>query len=161
MNALESRVAELASRIQALEDELAIHRLIVRYGFGVDRGDADAAAAVFAEDGIYDVDGALYMQGRGDVRAMVNGPRHQAMVGHCAHQIGPAVVEVDGDRATATGYSRVYLQTVAGTHVYRVSCNRWSFVRRDVGWFIAHRTTRMLGHAEALVSLPGGPLIQR
>ena len=151
---LEDTVAALARRVQALEDELAIHRLIVRYGLAVDGGDAEGAAAVFTEDGVYDVDVGR-MEGRDAVRAMVRGERHQAMVGHCAHQIGPAVVEVDGDRATATGYSRVYLQTVAGTHVYRVSCNRWSLVRRDGGWLIAHRTTRMLGHAEALAVLTG------
>lgn len=151
---LEDTIAALARRVQALEDELAIHRLIVRYGLAVDAGDADGAAAVFTEDGVYDVDVGR-MEGRDAVRAMVRGERHQAMVGHCAHQIGPAVVEVDGDRAIATGYSRVYLQTVAGTHVYRVSCNRWSLVRRDEGWRIAHRTTRVLGHAEALAMLAG------
>lgn len=142
-------VAALAKRVEALEDELAIHRLIVRYGFAVDVGDADGAAAVFTEDGVYDVDVGR-MAGRDAVRAMVRGERHQAMVGHCAHQIGPAVVRLDGDRATATGYSRVYLQTVAGTHVYRVSLNEWSLVKRDGAWLIAHRTTRMLGHADAL-----------
>ena len=63
---------------------------------------------MFAEDGVYDVDGPLLMEGRAAVRAMVRGPRHQAMLPNCAHQIGPAVVELDGDRAVATGYSRVY-----------------------------------------------------
>jgi uncharacterized protein (TIGR02246 family) len=146
---MDDAVAALAKRVEALEDELAIHRLIVRYGLAVDVGDADGAAAVFTEDGVYDVDVGR-MAGRDAVRAMVRGARHQAMVGHCAHQIGPAVVALDGDRATATGYSRVYLQTVAGTHVYRVSLNQWSLVKRDGAWLIAHRTTRMLGHDEAL-----------
>ncbi len=145
---LEDTVATLVRRVEALEDELAIHRLIVRYGLAVDVGDADGAAAVFTEDGTYDVDVGR-MVGRDAVRAMVRGERHQAMVGHCAHQIGPAVVQLDGDRATATGYSRVYLQTAAGTHVYRVSCNRWSLVKQDGAWLIAERTTRILGHAEA------------
>src|SRR5262245_9347823 len=122
---LEQTVTALAQRIQALEDELAIHRLIVHYGFCVDVGDADGAADVFTEAGVYDVDIGR-MEGRGAVRDMVRGARHQAMVGHCAHQIGPAIVELRGpDRAVATGYSRVYLQTPAGTHIYRVSCNHW------------------------------------
>jgi len=134
--------------VQALEDELAIHRLIVRYGLAVDIGDADGAAAVFTEDGVYDVDVGV-MRGREAVRTMVRGERHQSMVGNCAHQIGPAVVEVDGDRAVATGYSRVYLHTRAGTHIYRVSFNRWELVKRDGAWLIARRTTRLLGHEEA------------
>lgn len=146
---LEETVAALARRVQAVEDELAIHRLIVRYGLSVDIGDADLAAAVFTEDGVYDVDIGK-MEGREPVRAMVRGARHQAMVGHCAHQIGPAVVELrDGENAVATGYSRVYLQTPAGTHIYRVSANRWELTKRDGEWLIAYRTTRVLGHEEA------------
>ena len=121
----------------------------MRYGFAVDVGDADGAAAVFDEDGVYDVDGPLLMHGRDDVRGMVQGARHQAMVGRCAHQIGPAVVQVDGDRAVATGYSRVYLKGESGFEIYRVSYNRWELTRRVDGWQITRRTTRLLGHAEA------------
>ena len=147
---LEQTVADLARRVQQLEDELAIHRLIVAYGIGVDAGDPDRGAGVFTEDGVYDVDVGT-MEGRPAVRAMVRGRRHQDMVGHCAHQIGPAVVTIEApDRARATGYSRVYLETRAGTHIYRVSFNRWELVKRDGAWLIARRTTRMLGHPEAL-----------
>jgi len=155
MEDLERTVTELARRVQALEDELAIHRLIVRYGLGVDAGDPDRGAAVFTEDGVYDVDIGR-MEGRDAVRAMVRGARHQEMVGHCAHQIGPAVVTLDGpERATAAGYSRVYLETRAGTHVYRVSVNRWELVKRDGEWLIARRTTRVLGHPEVTSLLAG------
>ena len=150
MPTLEDTVADLARRVTHLEDELAIHRLIASYGLAVDAGDADGGAAVFTEDGVYDVDVGR-MAGREAVRAMVRGPRHQEMVGHCAHQIGPAVVRLVGaDRATAVGYSRVYLETRAGTHVYRVSLNRWELVRDGGEWLIARRTTRKLGSADVL-----------
>jgi uncharacterized protein (TIGR02246 family) len=147
---LEGRMAAIERRLEAAEDELAIHRLIVGYGLAVDTGDADAAADVFTATGVYDVDIGR-MEGRAAVRAMVQGERHQSMVGHCAHQIGPVVVQLEPpDRAAATGYSRVYLDTRAGTHIYRVSFNRWELVKRDGAWRIAQRTTRVLGHAEAL-----------
>ncbi|HXJ32898.1 MAG TPA: nuclear transport factor 2 family protein [Candidatus Eisenbacteria bacterium] len=147
---LEETVAALARRVEQLEDELAIHRVIIRYGLGVDAGDPDRAAAVFTEDGVYDVDVGR-MEGRDAVRSMVRGARHQEMVGHCAHQMGPAVVTLHGpDRASAVGYSRVYLETRAGTHVYRVSLNKWELVKQAGAWLIARRTTRVLGHAEAL-----------
>lgn len=146
---LADTVRRLEARVRALEDELAIHRLIVQYGLAVDAGDAEGGAAVFAPDGVYDTDVGV-MDGRDAVAAMVRGARHQSMVGHCAHQLGPAVVRVDGDRAEALGYSRVYLEGPAGTHVYRVSANRWELRRRDGGWLIDRRTTRRLGHAEAL-----------
>ena len=148
MDDVERRLAHLARRVQALEDELAIHRQIVRYGLAVDIGDADAATAVFSDDATYDVDVGV-MRGRAGVRDMILGPRHQAMVGTCAHQIGPAVVEVDGDRAVATGYSRVYLRKDDGIGIYRVSFNRWELQRRDGEWLIVRRTTRLLGHDEA------------
>ena len=149
MDDLRQQVAALARRVQALEDELAIHRQIVRYGFAVDTGDADGAAALFTQDAVYDVDGPLLMEGRDGVRAMVRGPRHQAMLPRCAHQIGPAVVEVHGDRATAVGYSRVYVRREAGIETYRVSFNRWELVKENGAWRIARRTTRILGHDEA------------
>ena len=149
MPTLEETIAALARRVERLEDELAIHRLLVRYGFGVDAGDPERAADVFTEDGVYDVDVGL-MEGREAVRAMVRGDRHQQMVGHCAHQIGPAVVTFDtAEQAHASGYSRVYLATPAGTHVYRVSFNRWELVKQRGEWLIARRTTRKLGHAQA------------
>ena len=153
MSSLEETVAALARRVDRLEDELAIHRLIVRYGLGVDTGDADRSAEVFTEDGVYDVDVGC-MEGREAVRAMVRSPRHREMVGHCAHQIGPAVVTFsDATHAVAVGYSRVYLATRAGTHVYRVSTNRWELVKDRGTWAIALRTTRLLGHPEALLPL--------
>jgi hypothetical protein len=146
---LEQTVAALVARVERLEDELAIHKVIVRYGFGVDIGDADHAAGVFTPDGVYDVDVGR-MEGRGAVAAMIRGVRHQAMVGHCAHQMGPVVVEREsGARAAATGYSRVYVHTAAGTHVYRVSLNRWELVKEGGEWLVACRTTRVLGHDEA------------
>ena len=149
MTDLEQTVASLVDRVERLEDELAIRNLIVRYGFAVDVGDAEHAAGVFMPDGVYDVDVGR-MEGRDAVAAMVRGTRHQSMVGHCAHQMGPVIVERgSGGRAVATGYSRVYLHTHAGTHVYRVSLNRWELVKRDGEWLVAHRTTRVLGNDEA------------
>jgi uncharacterized protein (TIGR02246 family) len=155
MSDLAHQLETLTRRVQALEDELAIHRLIVRYGLAVDTGDAERTAAVFTPDGVYDADVRL-MQGRAGVADMVRGERHQGMVGHCAHQIGPAVVRVDGDRAVALGYSRVYLESAAAIGIYRVSVNRWELERRAGRWLIARRVTRLLGHAEASALLADG-----
>jgi ketosteroid isomerase-like protein len=153
---LDERLGSLERRIRTLEDEREILRLIVGYGLAVDVGDGDAAAQTFTEDGVYDVDVGT-MTGRDAVRAMVQGERHRSMVGRCAHQIGPATIEIDGDRATAVGYSRVYLAGPAGIHVYRVSANRWELRRERDGWRIERRTTRILGHPEALLVLRSEP----
>ena len=148
MQDVTQRLAALEQRLQLVEDELAIHRLIVRYGLAVDTGDADRTTAVFATDGVYDADVRL-MRGREEIADMVRSDRHQGMVGRCAHQIGPAVVRIDGDRAVALGYSRVYLRGDDGIEVYRVSMNRWELARRAGAWMIVHRLTRLLGHDEA------------
>ena len=148
MGDLTQQVEALSRRVQALEDELAIHRLIVRYGIAVDTGDAERTAAVFTPEGVYDADVRL-MNGRGAVAEMVLSDRHQHMVGRCAHQIGPAVVRLDGDRAVALGYSRVYLRSDDDIGIYRVSLNRWELERSHGTWLIARRLTRLLGHAEA------------
>jgi uncharacterized protein (TIGR02246 family) len=142
------RLAALERRLLAVEDELAIHRLIVRYGLAVDTGDAERTVAVFSEDGVYDADVRL-MRGRDEIGDMVRSDRHQHMVGRCAHQIGPALVRVDGDRALALGYSRVYLRDGDGIGIYRVSLNRWELERRAGTWLIVRRLTRILGHDEA------------
>lgn len=144
-----TRMEALERRVAALEDELAIHRLIVSYGFAVDTGDADATAALFAEDGVYDVDATLVMHGRDGVAAMVRGPRHRSLLPNCAHTIGPAVVRVDGDRASATAYSRIYKRDGEAFGLWRVSFNRFELERRGGRWQIARRTTRLLGHDEA------------
>jgi hypothetical protein len=149
----EARLVALERRLARVEDELAIHRLIVRYGFAVDTGNADATTALFTEDGVYDVDGRPVMHGRAGVRDMVLGKNHQALLPNCAHTIGPAVVEVgvggDPDRAVATAYSRIYLRKPEGILLWRLSFNRFELVRRDGGWQIELRTTRVLGHDEA------------
>jgi ketosteroid isomerase-like protein len=144
-----SRLAALERRVAALEDELAIHRLIVTYGFAVDTGDAAATGALFAADAVYDVDTTLVMHGRSGVEDMVRGPRHQSLLPNCAHTIGPAVVSVDGDRAVATAYSRIYRRDGDAIGLWRLSFNRFELERRDGRWQIVRRTTRMLGHEEA------------
>jgi len=144
-----ARVDALERRVAALEDELAIHRLIVSYGFAVDTGDAGATAALFTDDTVYDVDTTLVMRGRDGVADMVRGPRHQSLLPNCAHTIGPAVVEVSGDHGVATAYSRIYKRDGEAFGLWRLSFNRFELERRDGRWQIARRTTRLLGHDEA------------
>jgi len=103
---LEPAVAALARRVQALEDELAIHKVIARYGPASMPGLAPAprpsspttASATSPSGG---------MEGRGAVRAMIGGARHQAMVGRCAHQMGPVIVTLDDDRARRSRPTRL------------------------------------------------------
>ncbi|MGH3636808.1 MAG: nuclear transport factor 2 family protein, partial [Mycobacterium sp.] len=98
---IDERLAVLEQRLRRVEDELAIKRLLACYGPLVDAGDADAVAALWVEDGEYDVEG-WHMRSRADVAEMVRSSAHQGLIGGgSAHFLGPVHVDVDGDDAVA------------------------------------------------------------
>src|SRR5262245_13153491 len=154
------RIAALERRLREVEDRLAIHELIVRYGLAVDLGDADAVAAVFTPDCEFDVGPGsaavdarpVVYRGRDQIRReLVLGAGHQSLLPDCAHTIGPVTIHVEGDRAEATGYSRIYHREKkgqAGDHLalFRLGYNRWELARQPDGrWLIARRTSRVVG----------------
>jgi uncharacterized protein (TIGR02246 family) len=164
MGDLEARVAALEKRLCLAEDKLAIQDVIVRYGLAVDLGDAERVADVFTEDAEFDVGGGatqvdtrkVVYRGREQIkRDLVLGAGHQSLLPDCAHTIGPVVIRVDGDRAEATGYSRIYHREQKGrpgdhTALFRLGYNRWELARqRDGGWRIARRISRVVGDPEA------------
>jgi uncharacterized protein (TIGR02246 family) len=127
-----------------VEDERDIARLIARYGPAVDAGDADAAANLWAEDGVYDID-LMRMDNRAEVHAMVSSAAHQNMVAHgCSHFLGPAVVTVDGDAAVAICESLVLVRDGDGYRVWRATANHFTLRRIDGTWRISIRTSRVL-----------------
>jgi ketosteroid isomerase-like protein len=141
---VQDRLVALERRIGFLEDEVAIHRLINSWGPAVDTGNAEAAASLFADDGILESD-LSYLIGPAAVAAMVNGEGHQSLIrGGSAHIPAFPVLHIDGDRATATGYTRVYRHTDEGYEVWRLSANRWEFRRTDDGWRVTRRTNHVI-----------------
>lgn len=146
----EERLARLEQRLQRVEDELAITRLIASYGPLVDSGEAEAAAAIWAEHGEYDVEG-WHMRSRDDVRAMVLSEQHQSLIGSgSCHFLGPAAVRVDGDRAVAVCESLLVVHRDGRYTVWRAGANHFELGRIDGRWQVLHRTTRALdGSQEA------------
>ncbi len=164
MSDLESRIAELEQRLTAAEDQLAIHNLIVRYGLAVDLGDAQGVADVFTADAEFDVgSGSSRIDARNVVfkgheqikNDLVLGDGHQSLLPNSAHTIGPVIIAVDGDRAAATGYSRIYhrenkAQADDHFNLFRIGFNRWELQKQPDGrWLIAHRKSRVLGEEAA------------
>jgi hypothetical protein len=144
MDELEERLRALEARLRAVEDELALYRLMTSYGPAADSGDGEKASEIWTEDGVYDADGPGVMPGRAAIAAMLAGEGHQAMVPGCAHVNTPVVITVDGDVATAVGYSQVW-RTDDGTHrVFRLAANLWEFARTEEGWRVVRRTNRRL-----------------
>ena len=153
---VEERIAALEARLTRLEDERAVQAHLTRYGFAVDSGDVEAAADLFAEDCRIDIDKAVYMDGREEARQIVACDAHQALLPNCAHVMGPFVVELDGDRATATGYATIFLRTDGRSQVARQSFGRWELARRDGQWRITRRISRSVGREDTGEVLRGG-----
>lgn len=153
-------LGDLVARLRRLEDERDIAKLIASYGPAVDAGDADAAARLWATDGIYDVDGRR-MQGRAGVHAMVNSSAHQNLIAKgCCHFLGPCVVTVNGDSAIAVCESLVLVaddRDGKGYRVWRCTANHFALQRIDGQWRIGTRTSRLLdGGPEARALLARG-----
>jgi hypothetical protein len=141
----DSRLSAIEARLRALEDEGAVLRTIVSYGLAFDGRDVTRTAELFTEDCVYDADAYSVMRGRSEVADMAADPTTP----RTAHCIGPSVVEIDGDRAVATGYSTTFHLVDDRPALSRLSFNRWELTRSGSSWLIRRRTTRLLGSQEA------------
>jgi uncharacterized protein (TIGR02246 family) len=153
-------IDDLATRLRRLEDDRDIRQLIASYGPAVDAGDADAAARLWATDGVYDVDG-WRMNSRADVHAMISSPAHQKLVAKgCCHFLGPCVVTLAGDEAVAVCESLVLVRDGPEKGAYRVwraTAHHFVLRRIDDRWQIATRTSRALdGNPDAHALLTKG-----
>lgn len=154
-----NKSTDFEARLRAVEDELAIRNLIASYGLAVDCGDADAAAALHTTDCVYEVaapgsgrtdnerhiEDSLVLEGHGAICEMLNGAGHQALIPNCAHTAGPLRVDILGDSAFATGYSRLYHSEGETVHLVRLGFNRWLLRREESGWLIQRRTSCPVG----------------
>jgi len=158
----EDRLAALEARLQLLEDERDIARLIAAYGPLVDAGASAEVAALWTEDGIYDVD-EVYLEGAEQITGMVESTHHQAWIkGGCAHFVGPPRITVDGDEAVAVCHSLMVVNTEDGYVVRRATANHWQLRRTEDGWRATVRTNRILdGREESPALLAAGARGQR
>ena len=151
---LEQVVADLTARLERVEVERDITRLLTLYGFAVDVGDADATAGLYTEDTVIDLGPTSEFRGAAGARKLVLDERHQAIVGRCAHTVGPLIVDVDvdGDHASAAGYVRVYVSDpdTGDPQLWRISYTRFELARAGTSWRIAARTSRTVGVDDAV-----------
>jgi uncharacterized protein (TIGR02246 family) len=149
-----ARLEALQARVDELDDRESIRNLIAAYGPLADSGDAAGAASIWQEDGVYAVDGFGDNRGQEAIAQLITAPHHQQMMQRgCAHLLGPAHIEISADTAIAVGYSVVFLRGSSGFEVYRVSANRWEFLKRDGAWRAQRRRNRLLDGNEAARAL--------
>ena len=150
MSDIETTVAQLVTKVQELEDRLAIYQLMATYGPAVDGAARDVAGGLWTEDGSYD-SGVGVFEGSAGVSEMVTGEMHQGIIhGGSAHLISLPRVDIDGDRAVATCYSQLlrYDADNAVFRVWRATANRWELVRTPEGWRVHQRLNKLLDGSE-------------
>lgn len=149
--------ADLAARIALLEDREAIRELIARYGPLADAGDCAGAAALWTDDGVYEVGGFGSYTGRAAIQALLEGEGHQGLIhGGAAHVLSPPVIDLDGDRATARTYSVVFRKSGDNWEAHRASANMWHLVRVAGEWKVARRVNQLLDGSADARTLIGG-----
>ncbi len=141
---VEARIAALEARVRDLEDRLEILHLISTWGPAADIGDGGAASAIWTDDAVLETElGSI--EGADGIGAMIDGKEQEALVQRgCAHVQGLPRVRIDGDRATAINYGRVYLHGDAGYEIWRVSANLWDFRRTGIGWRASRRRVHVI-----------------
>jgi ketosteroid isomerase-like protein len=145
------------ARLAALEDKEAIRDLIARYGPLADAGDCAGAAALWTEDGVYEVGGFGDYRGRAAIQALLEGEAHQSLIADgSAHLLGPPVIDLDGDRAVARNHSVVFRRDGDHWIAHRASANVWRLLRTAEGWRVARRINRLLDGAAEARALIGG-----
>lgn len=156
---VQSRLHTLELQVHALTDQIAITQLIASYGPLVDAGSPDEVAALWSEDGSYQVEN-WHMRSRADVHAMVSSDAHQNLIAAgAAHFLGPAQVSVHGDDAYAVCESLLVRRQQNDWVVARAGANHFTLRRVDGRWEITRRVTRVLdGNPEARRLLTAGPL---
>lgn len=139
------------ARLQALEDSVAIYQLISGYGPAVDSGSVDKAAAIWTENGIYEIPGIGVFVGRDQIAALFRADLHQTLIrGGAGHVLSLPNIELSGDRAVATNYGRVYVPSDGGFGVFRMFAARWELARTEDGWRCLRRVNELLdGRQEA------------
>ncbi|WP_162846109.1 nuclear transport factor 2 family protein [Seongchinamella sediminis] len=157
----DARIEALEQRLQRTEDELAIRNLIARYGMAVDCGDVQSALDCHLHDAVYVVSAPragreqsgensdLDLRGHQAIRDMLGSELHQSLLPGCAHTVGPLTVEVNGDQARATGYSRLYHSSDGQPQLMRLGINAWELRRQTGRWYIARRTSRLVSEPAA------------
>jgi ketosteroid isomerase-like protein len=135
--------ADLEQRIQKVEDELAIQRIIVEYAVRLDARDLDAYLDLFATDGVWQV-GDTVRRGREEIREMLASLYGNAEIEPYGYEgfriIANPQIDVQGNQATAR--SR-HLTLVRGDHGNPTpilsGLYEDVFIRENGEWKIKHR----------------------
>ena len=133
--------ASVAARVQRVEDELAIQRVLVDYAAFLDGRDYAHYAALFTPDGEWR-NAAGSHKGQAAIRAMLESVMGPAGAPNRAnyHVITNPRIDLDGDRATATSRYLFVMRGPGGAPTPALAgIYRDEFVRQGGAWKIRRR----------------------
>ncbi|MGF6905307.1 nuclear transport factor 2 family protein [Paraburkholderia sp. GAS348] len=154
----------LEQRLQAIEDQLEIYRLIASHPPSADTGADFYTQQVYTPDGVFDLGDELgRARGNLAIAAITRTPGHQqAIAGGLIHFTGLPIIELEGDTANVTSYLQIITPDshgeprelpnhgiTNGFRIHGVWANRWSLVRTSEGWKINNRSLRLLDGSSA------------
>lgn len=137
------QVRSADERLRALEDELAIQRIIVEYAARLDARDYEGYADLFARKGVWQ-NGATVRRGREEIRDLLVGLFGETPAGYVNresyHLVSNPQIEVQGDRATARSRHLLLMRGEGGSPVPGLTgLYEDEFVREDGEWKILRR----------------------
>jgi uncharacterized protein (TIGR02246 family) len=126
-------------KLQYLLDIHEIRQVSVRYNRYADASDGEHFAALFTEDGEFDIVGNQTYHGRKEIASVCNGS-----IG-IVHLAVDSIVEVDGDHATQT--SKLIIGKIAddksSMDLIGTTTMRDQFVRQGGQWLIKRRQSHI------------------
>lgn len=130
-------------RIRAVEDQLAIQRILVEYSARLDARDFDGYADLFSREGVWQ-NGNTVRRGREEIKAMLVGLFGAPAAGFVNredyHLVSNPQVDVDGDRATARSRHLLLMRGENGEPVPELAgLYEDEFIREDGQWKILRR----------------------
>lgn len=129
--------------MNSVQDELELNKLMARYADAVNRDDADAWIATWAQDGEWNLLGDPVV-GHDDILALWR----QMMDSFEFALLLPSscLYRVDGDRATGHCYLQEYSRTPGGEATAIISRYRDTCVRRNGQWLYHSRKYDFIYH---------------
>lgn len=131
----------IESRLQRVEDNLAIRRLLVDYAAFLDSRDYKSYATLFTADGVW-TNAAGTHQGRAAIEQMLAGAMGPAGAANTAnyHIISNPRIDLDGDHATATSRYLFMMRGPDGRPIPSLAgIYRDDLVRQHGAWKIRRR----------------------
>ncbi|MBO9517061.1 MAG: nuclear transport factor 2 family protein [Porphyrobacter sp.] len=131
------------ARLRAVEDQLAIQRVLVEYSARLDARDFDGYADLFAREGVWQ-NGNTVRRGRKEIKAMLVGLFGTPAAGFVNredyHLVSNPQVNVDGDHATARSRHLLLMRGENGEPTPELAgLYEDEFIREDGQWKILRR----------------------